>query len=308
LSYSVAGQTATTSRAGTLTVAGTTVTITQAAATAAPCTFTVAPTSPTFTAVGGPGQVTVTASASTCAWTAASGDAWIAITGSAGGTGSGTLGYTVASQLALTSRAGTLIVAGTTVTVTQAAATPLPCTFTVAPTAASFTAAGGPGQVAVTASAPTCAWTGASGDAWIGITGTAGGTGSGPLSYTVASQTATTRRTGTLTVAGTTVTIDQAAAAPPPPCSFTVAPTALTVPLLGATGREIQVTTRSDCTWTAVSNDNWITIASGASGTGDGTVRINVGLTLLTSRSGTLTVAGQTVTVSQSGILLRERE
>jgi hypothetical protein len=37
-------------------------------------------------------------------------------------------------------------------------------------------------------------------------------------------------------------------------------------------------------------------------------VRFNVALTLLTSRSSTLTVAGQTVTVSQSGLLVREPE
>ena len=49
-------------------------------------------------------------------------------------------------------------------------------------------------------------------------------------------------------------------------------------------------------------------MASGASGTGDGIVRINVGLTLLTSRTGTLTIAGQTVTVSQSALLIREHE
>ena len=86
-------------------------------------------------------------------------------------------------------------------------------------------------------------------------------------------------------------------------------PQVITVPLLGAVGREIQVTAnRTDCAWTAASNDNWITVASGASGTGDGIVRINVGLTLLTSRTGTLTIAGQTVTVSQSALLIREHE
>ena len=60
----------------------------------------------------------------------------------------------------------------------------------------------------------------------------------------------------------------------------------------------------ADCPWTAVSNNpNWITVTSGSSGTGNGTVNYSVGQNLnVDSRTGTLTVAGQTFTVAQSGI------
>ena len=60
----------------------------------------------------------------------------------------------------------------------------------------------------------------------------------------------------------------------------------------------------ADCPWTGVSdNPNWITVTSGSSGTGNGTVNYSVGLNLnVDSRTGILTAAGQTFTVAQSGI------
>ncbi|HSC27807.1 MAG TPA: BACON domain-containing carbohydrate-binding protein, partial [Vicinamibacterales bacterium] len=49
------------------------------------------------------------------------------------------------------------------------------------------------------------------------------------------------------------------------------------------------------------SNAAWITIASGANGSGNGTVGYNVAANTTTStRTGTLTIAGKTFTVSQA--------
>ena len=63
------------------------------------------------------------------------------------------------------------------------------------------------------------------------------------------------------------------------------------------------VTTTSGCAWTGVSNATWITVTSGGSGTGNGTVAYSVAANTSTSpRTGTLTIAGQTLTVTQSGI------
>jgi hypothetical protein len=44
-------------------------------------------------------------------------------------------------------------------------------------------------------------------------------------------------------------------------------------------------------------------VTSGASGNGNGTVTLAIGANLIGSRSGTATVAGQTVTVSQLGVI-----
>ncbi|PGH38576.1 MAG: hypothetical protein CRN43_14255, partial [Candidatus Nephrothrix sp. EaCA] len=60
----------------------------------------------------------------------------------------------------------------------------------------------------------------------------------------------------------------------------------------------------TSCTWTAAvaSNVGWITVISGASGTGNGTVTYSYKANMSESeRTGTLTIAGQTYTVTQAG-------
>jgi hypothetical protein len=57
----------------------------------------------------------------------------------------------------------------------------------------------------------------------------------------------------------------------------------------------------SGCSWTATRSGSWITITSGASGTGNGTVGYRVSANGgSSSRTGTLTVAGQPVIITQS--------
>jgi hypothetical protein len=63
---------------------------------------------------------------------------------------------------------------------------------------------------------------------------------------------------------------------------------------------DVTVTAAAGCQWTATSNQSWITIAQGATGSGNGTVRLTVQQNTGVLRSGTVTVAGQTVTVSQA--------
>jgi hypothetical protein len=60
------------------------------------------------------------------------------------------------------------------------------------------------------------------------------------------------------------------------------------------------VRTGSECSWTATRETGWIEIISGASGTGNGTVAFSVREFNGMGRSGSLTVAGRTVTVTQS--------
>ncbi len=84
-------------------------------------------------------------------------------------------------------------------------------------------------------------------------------------------------------------------------CSFSISPTSASVASAGGTG-SVSVTAGAGCNWTAVSNAAFITITAGASGTGSGTVSYSVAANTGTaSRTGTLTVAGQTFTVTQAG-------
>ena len=62
----------------------------------------------------------------------------------------------------------------------------------------------------------------------------------------------------------------------------------------------VDVTTASGCAWVASASEPWITITPPSSGTGSGRVTFTVAAnTSGAARRGSLTVAGQQVTVSQ---------
>jgi hypothetical protein len=64
----------------------------------------------------------------------------------------------------------------------------------------------------------------------------------------------------------------------------------------------VTVTTSAGCNWTAASNNSFITITSGASGSGGGTVNYSVAAnTGSLSRNGSMTIAGLNFSVSQAG-------
>jgi predicted outer membrane repeat protein len=67
------------------------------------------------------------------------------------------------------------------------------------------------------------------------------------------------------------------------------------------------ITSGAGCTWTAVSNDSWITITSGAAGSGFGTVAFSVQPNSSGGeRTGTITAAnGQTFTIRQVSLTVR---
>ena len=65
------------------------------------------------------------------------------------------------------------------------------------------------GIITVTPSSSSTVWTATSNDSWITITSGNNGTGAGTVSYTVAANTTGSHRKGTLTVAGSTITIRQ---------------------------------------------------------------------------------------------------
>lgn len=80
-------------------------------------------------------------------------------------------------------------------------------------------------------------------------------------------------------------------------CTYSVSPTSVSALSTGHNG-SISVITGSLCAWTAVSSVSWITITYGASMSGLGAADYSVAATA-TPRTGTLTVAGQTITVTQ---------
>jgi hypothetical protein len=83
-------------------------------------------------------------------------------------------------------------------------------------------------------------------------------------------------------------------------CAYSISPTSESFSSSGGSG-SVAVTTQSGCIWGAVSNAAWLTITAGSSGSGNGTVGYTAAAnTSPNSRTGTLTIAGQTFTVTQS--------
>jgi len=72
--------------------------------------------------------------------------------------------------------------------------------------------------------------------------------------------------------------------------------------LAGGNG-SVDVITVASCDWTAVSNNSFIQITSGSSGSGNGTVTFTVDAAGA-NRTGTMTVAGKTFTVNQAGVFV----
>jgi uncharacterized protein (TIGR03437 family) len=84
------------------------------------------------------------------------------------------------------------------------------CNYFVNPLSESVAAAGG-SVLLLVSTAPACAWTVVSNSSWISVSGSASITGSGAAEFTVSANTSTASRTGSLTIAGQTLTVTQAA-------------------------------------------------------------------------------------------------
>ncbi len=88
----------------------------------------------------------------------------------------------------------------------------------------------------------------------------------------------------------------------PSACTYTISSNISSFPACGGTGT-ITVTTGSTCSWTASNTAPWVSISSGATGTGNGTVNYTVAAnTGTTSRNAGLTIAGQAFSITQAGV------
>lgn len=88
---------------------------------------------------------------------------------------------------------------------------------------------------------------------------------------------------------------------PAPVCSFTISPNSATIESGGGTGT-VTVAVAAGCAWTATPSAAWIGISAGSSGSGPGTVTYSIGANASTTpRSGGVTVAGLTHSITQQG-------
>lgn len=178
------------------------------------------------------------------------------------------------------------------------------CDYTLNPYTAYYGALGNNGNNVSVTTAPGCTWTAESNNPWIEVTGGASGTGNGTVTYNVAPTTSTSERTGTITIGGLIVGIIQDG------CTFSINPTSADVPRNPGGSGSIAVNMIGNCAWSASSSAGWLTITSGASGTGSGSINYSYTANdswFAPSRTATITVNGpggaQTFTIRQAGWL-----
>ncbi len=168
------------------------------------------------------------------------------------------------------------------------------CTFSLTPSQASFSAAGGQNSVAVNTTAG-CNWVATSSIYWIAVTSGASGTGAGTVDYSVQPN-VDVARSASLSVAGLPFTISQANG-----CTYSLSAPSASVPSSGAQ-ISVNLTTGGSCPWTISTLPSWIQSLSGGPPEGSFEFLFNVtSNTAGPARSVTLTIAGLSFVISQNG-------
>ncbi len=263
------------------------------------CTYAVSRLSVTANPAGETGTLSVTTLAG-CGWTAAPQATWVSITSGASGSGSGVAAFSVAAYPGTAPRSTTISVAGYSVAVNQAGAA---CVPTVSQTTLPASDAGSP-TVVVTA-ATGCGWTGSSPVSWAQLrlppgAASASVTGNGTANLTVDLQQnlTLTSRSAVLTIAGTSVTVTQAAFA----CTYTVSALNPATIALGGGSVSLSVTAAAICGWSVVDPPpSWLSSVTPLSGNGNGVVTFTAAAGPNSGRSKAYTVGGQGVLITQAG-------
>ncbi|MCX5831479.1 MAG: BACON domain-containing carbohydrate-binding protein [Deltaproteobacteria bacterium] len=170
------------------------------------------------------------------------------------------------------------------------------CTYSLSSAGATIAAAGSAGSTFSVTAGVGCTWTAATTGSWIHTSSSGTGTGAAQtVNYTVDAN-AGPLRTGTITVGGQTFTVTQSSG-----CTYSLSSAGATIAAAGSAGSTFSVTAGVGCTWTAATTDSWIHTSSSGTGTGAAqTVNYTVDANAGPLRTGTITVGGQTFTVTQA--------
>jgi hypothetical protein len=175
------------------------------------------------------------------------------------------------------------------------APTQLKCQVALAASSSSIGPDGGTGIITVTTS-PECPWDVSTGATWLSGLSPASGQGTGTVEFRAAPNPLPSVREGEIVVNENRLRVSQQAAA----CVYQISSTSPSVLPSGGADVSASVTAASGCAWTASSSVAWFTVIAGASGTGNGSVAFRVAANPGGVRTGTVTVAGQTFTVTQA--------
>jgi hypothetical protein len=292
------------SRSGTYTQAGTPMTFQQTGGST--CTYTLKSNPTTFSSAAGTGTIDVTASDSSCLWSATQYASWITNLKQSTNTGSGTVSYSVSANTG-GSRTGSVLIesiggAGTVFTVNQNEADS--CYFTLTSDSDQIPTAGGSDSFGVVASKPSCAWKASldTTDATFAtITSGKSGTGNGTVKFTLAPNTSS-GRTASITVGNTSGSsqIFSAIQVSANVCDFTITPNTVNISDQGGTNTIPLIPTYSFCTFAAQSNNPALLLQT-TSGTYGTEIPYTVAQNTGPARILTATVGCQKFTVNQGG-------
>ncbi len=256
------------------------------------CTYSLTSETDSFDSEGGNGSASVIAPEG-CGWTATSSDDWITLSEAPSGSGDGTINFTVEANTSSLPRSGAIMVEDQVLDITQ---TGVDCSYSLSSDGASFDSDGGEGSVDVV-SPEGCDWTATANDNWISVTGQAGGSGSGPVTFTVDPNISALPRSGSITVEDQILPISQTGVE----CSYSLSRNTVSFDSDEASS-SVDVAAPEGCEWLASASDSWITITGGASGSGNGEVVFSVDANPASeARSGSITVDNQMLAISQTG-------
>jgi hypothetical protein len=311
VNVTVSAATSSGERTGTLTVAGQTVGVRQDGVPPVTCTIQISPDSASFGKDAATGTFSVSAPEQ-CQWSAASSAGWLTVTSGSPGTGNGVVGYALERNRDVNERAATIAVGERTFTVRQAGDPPGElCEYSVSPVEFTPCMSVGYELTATVTARVGCTWTAEPDASWITMTGPRSGNGSGVVRFRVSDNWDLPRQS-VVKVRWPTVTAGQNLQVRQAGCRYAVSTTAISVAAAGGTGR-FDVIQQSEpltcggplqdaCLWTAVAGVPWITITTSMPQVGDDPVSFTVAPNTGAARSGTITVRGLVVRITQAGI------
>ena len=214
VSYSVTANNAVNPRSGTIIIANQPYLVSQAGnpnQSGGTCTYSVTPDkSPILAGTGGTGTITVTTQ-SGCAWSVTRLPGWVSLTSASSGTGSATISYSVASNPTANARIDEADINSMS-TYVQQNGNMAYCTYSISP--------GGPQTLSSAAQQLQVSVTTQQGFTWsttgnntmrVKVLSSSYGTnGAGNVLLSISANTVTTARSNTFTIAGQSITINQA--------------------------------------------------------------------------------------------------
>ncbi len=173
------------------------------------------------------------------------------------------------------------------------------CNYSITPSSRSHTSEAVSDSINITASRSDCAWSASSNANWASLSQSRG-TGSGNISYSLQANTGTQTRNASLSIAGRTFSLNQAAPVQAA-CTYTLSPSNASHPAQSSTG-SLSINTADHCAWTVSEAESWLSITSGRSGTGSGVIQYSLTANSnQTNRNGALSIAGYSFPIQQVG-------